>query len=73
MMRGISLLALCFSLAFIPTIGSVGATPLSGTTKYTANAAAADAAQRVHGCHRFCRRGPAGWHRHGPRCGRWRC
>jgi hypothetical protein len=74
MMRGISLLVVCFTFAFMATIGSLGATPLSTAAKDMANAAAAtDATQRVHGCHAFCRRGPAGWHRHGPRCGRWRC
>jgi hypothetical protein len=73
MLRGLSLWTICFSLALIWTIGSPGATPLAGAAKPVANATAATATQKVHGCHAVCRRGPAGWHRHGPRCGRWRC
>jgi hypothetical protein len=72
MMRGISLFAICFSLALILTMGTVGAMPL-GAPKGLANGTATDAIQRVHGCHAVCRRGPAGWHRHGPRCGRIPC
>jgi hypothetical protein len=70
MIRGISLFAICSSLALILTMGSLDATPLSGAAKGPANSATAtDAIQRVHGCHAFFRAGPAGWHRHGPRCG----
>jgi hypothetical protein len=30
--------------------------------------------QKVHGCHRSCELGPAGWHRHaGPLCARVAC
>ena len=74
MMHGSSLFAICFSLALILSMGSLDAMPLSSAAKGLANGhAVTDANQRVHGCHRFCRRGPAGWHRHGPRCGRIRC
>ena len=74
MMRGISLVAICFSLALTLPTASLHAMPISGAAKgLVTSAAAASAIQRVHGCHAVCRRGPAGWHRHGPRCGRIRC
>jgi hypothetical protein len=71
MTRGISLFAICLGLALIPTMGSLNAMPL-GAARVLADAAPANVIQ-VHGCHRVCRRGPAGWHRHGRFCGRWRC
>src|SRR5262245_51650474 len=74
MMRGISLFAICFSFALILTMGWLNATPLSGAAKALTNGATAtDAIQRIHGCHRACAHGPAGWHRHGPACGRIPC
>jgi len=74
MTRTIALFAFCFGLGLIVAIGSLGATPLPGAAKGLAkDAATANAIQWVHGCHHFCARGPAGWHRHGPRCGRFRC
>lgn len=74
MTRALSVFAVCFSLAVIFAMGSLNATPLTGSAKGLASGATvADIIQRVHGCHRACARGPAGWHRHGPRCGRIPC
>jgi hypothetical protein len=73
LIRTISLFASCFSLALMLAMGSPGATPLTGAAKGLANSGAATVIQKVHGCHAFCRRGGAGWHRHGPRCGRIPC
>jgi hypothetical protein len=59
MIRAISIFATCFSLALILAVGSLSATPLAGTAKgLSSGGAAADAIQKVHGCHAFCRRGP---------------
>ena len=75
MNRRISLLTVCFGLMLTGFLmNKVSATPLSYSAGALATAAAVtDTVQRVHGCHHYCRRGPAGWHRHGPRCGRWAC
>jgi len=73
MMRAVSVFAACFSLALILGMGSLAATPLTGNAKGLGNTASPAAIQKVHGCHAVCRRGPAGWHRHGPRCGRIPC
>jgi hypothetical protein len=73
-MRAISLFAFCFSIALILATAPLGAAPLSGSAKgLTQGAALMDAIQTVHGCHHVCARGRAGWHRHGPRCGRIPC
>ncbi len=72
MSRGISLLAICLGLAVILGTGTLGAMPL-GATKGVDNTALTNMILKAHGCHHFCARGPAGWHRHGPHCGRWPC
>ena len=72
MIRAVSLFAICLGLTLVLATRSLEAMPL-GAAKGVGNAAPADLIQKAHGCHHFCARGPAGWHRHGPRCGRWRC
>jgi hypothetical protein len=69
-----SLFMICCSLTLMLLMGSVNAMPLTSAAKDLRNATmSTDAIQKVHGCHHYCARGPAGWHRHGPLCGRWRC
>jgi len=72
MSRGIWLFATCVGLAVILMTGTLDAMPL-GATKDLGKAVPANVILNVHGCHHFCARGPAGWHRHGPHCGRWAC
>jgi len=72
MSRTISLFAICFGLAMVLATRTLDAMPL-GAGKNLGNALPASAILKAHGCHHFCARGPAGWHRHGPHCGRWAC
>jgi hypothetical protein len=67
----------CKSLLSVPAmvlvlgIGSALAAPSSGLS----DIAAGDTSlvHKVHGCHRSCELGPAGWHRHGAYCRRVAC
>jgi hypothetical protein len=53
-------------------IGSAFAAPGAGVTDITARNGGL--VHKVHGCHRSCELGPAGWHRHaGPYCARIAC
>jgi hypothetical protein len=53
-------------------IGSALAAPVAGVADPTAGEASM--VHKVHGCHRSCELGPAGWHRHvGPYCARVVC
>ena len=72
MIRAISLFAVCFGVAAFLSLATVGATPLTNGAEGV-GAAAPEPIVKVHGCHHFCARGPRGWHRHGPRCGRYPC
>lgn len=72
MLRVMSLFAICLGLTLALATGT-DAMPLSAA-KAVAGATLADTIVKVHGCHRYCRRGPVGvLHRHGPRCGRHSC
>lgn len=72
MTRAVSVFVICLGLTLILTMGNLDAMPLSAG-KGLAHVASADVFHKVHGCHHYCARGGAGWHRHGPRCGRHAC
>jgi hypothetical protein len=55
-------------------LGSASALPAGGAGSPVLPGATDSLVQKVHGCHRSCQLGPAGWHYHvGPRCRRVVC
>jgi hypothetical protein len=61
--------AIVLSLGMAPALAApAGGVPDTGRT------GAESLVLKVHGCHRSCELGPAGWHRHvGPYCARVAC
>jgi hypothetical protein len=70
-MKGARYLTLT-AIAFALTTGAASAAPALGPRGV--QDAGDQLLQRVHGCHRRCELGPAGWHYHvGPWCRRVAC
>jgi hypothetical protein len=69
-MKHRSLFALPAAVLALGLGGAALAAPAIGTATSPGDASLV---QKVHGCHRSCELGPAGWHRHGAYCRRIAC